>query len=125
METKLPELINSLPHPDRFNLSKHWKASDGWRGHEVYDFAIAGANDTGTAPDSPCPSPVATRELKGVKQMLHKAGISYRETSGQSSNIFMVSRFILVKPVDYIKALELFDEYYVTAKNETQLLYKA
>lgn len=81
--------------------------TDGWRGYEEPVNAIAGANDTGTWDDSPCPSHVADAELKKVKILLAKNHIKFVTMTTRSSNVFCVHRYILVAPEDRDRALEL------------------
>lgn len=85
--------------------------TDGWRGYEQPINAVAGANDTGEASDSPCPSTVCERELSGFKKLLRKNGIKFKTTVNRSSNVFCVHRYVLVAPEDREKALELADQY--------------
>jgi hypothetical protein len=78
---------------------------DAWRGYRIPQYAVAGASDTGTAPDSPCPSGAVAKELiRFGKECLHTLGIKYRTVWGVSSNCFCSKRWITVKKTDFDKA---------------------
>lgn len=106
---------------NKISLKKKWVATSGWRGYEVPVNSIAGANDTGSYPDSPCPSRVCKKEIGDVKNILRKAGIRHKTTFCQSSNVFCISRHICVAPEDRDKAIELTREY--IDNNETDLIW--
>lgn len=106
-----------------FSTKKRWVSSDGWRGYEEPLYYVAGANDTGTYSDSPCHSDVATKELNEVKSLLRKSKIKYREIYLKSSNVFCAHRYIIVTPAQFELAKDIVNEYYVTAKSNTRLLY--
>lgn len=104
-----------------FSTKKEWIATDGWRGGYFPLYYVAGANDTGMWSDSPCRSDIAKAELEGVRKHLRKNGISTRLMCCQSSNVFMMRRFVIVKPQDLDRALALVSEY--MDATETTLLY--
>ena len=87
-------------------------STDGWRGYIQPINAVAGANDTGTSSDSPCPSHVCEKEIKEYRTILRKNKIQSRTMSCQSSNVFCVHMYVLVHPDDRDKALELAKEYH-------------
>jgi hypothetical protein len=95
--------------------------TSGWRGYEEPINAVAGVNDTGTAPDSPCPSDVATRELSEYTRRLRKEGIRYRTMWCGTSNIFCNSKYVLTAPEHQARAKEIARE----MASETTLLYPA
>jgi len=104
---------------DMWITGKTWVSTDGWRGYEEPAYAVCGANDTGMWSDSPCPTTVCERELAMAAQALSSAGIKYKHTSGQSSNVFCVHRYLVVKPKDVQVAAELIKP----LLPETRLLY--
>lgn len=81
--------------------------------------ACAGANDTGSYPDSPCPSKTAKDELKRFTSRLKAEGIPYRSLITRSSNVFCVHRYILTTPEHRPRAAEIAQE----MQHETRLLY--
>jgi len=106
---------------EKFVMKKQWVSTDAWRGGYFPFYYVAGANDTGTWDDSPCRSEVATSELKQVREHLKRNGVSSRAMVCQSSNIFMVRRFIVVKPSDFDRAKSLVQQF--MENNPTSLLY--
>ena len=86
-------------------------STDGWRGYVQPINAVAGANDTGTSSDSPCPSHVCEKEIKEYRTILRKNKIQSRTMACQSSNAFCVRVYVLVHPDDRDKALELAKEH--------------
>lgn len=119
--------VNDAPMPaidtdkagKTFDLSKSWVASDGWRGYEQPTFAIAGANDTGTWDDSPCPSHIANEELNALKKALGK--IPTKDVVCETSNVFCIHRYLVVPPFYIEQAKAVVREH--LASIETQLLY--
>lgn len=102
-------------------IKTKWVSTSAWRGYEQPIFAVAGANDTGTWSDSPCPSNVGEKELAGFRKLLRKAKIKYKETTCPSSNVFCVHRYIVVSEADHPAALVLAEQY--LSENETKLFY--
>jgi hypothetical protein len=98
-----------------------WVSYDGWRGANVPTFAVAGANDTGTWDDSPCPTPVANKELSELASYLLSQGVPTKEMVCTGSNVFCAHRYLITYPRDTEYARVLVDSY--LQKNETQLLY--
>lgn len=105
------------------SAKKRWVSTDAWRGYEEPVNAVAGANDTGTWGDSPCPSDVCTKELEGFKAILRKQKIRFHEITTQSSNVFCVHRYILTHPEDRERAKELAREY--EKRDGIDLFYEA
>ncbi len=105
----------------KISLKTKWVKTDGWRGYSEPINAAAGANDTGTWSDSPCPSGIATKELGTVKKALRKEGIKFRETACRSSNVFCIHRYIVVPAENVERAKEITKE----LLPGTRLLYVA
>ena len=96
-----------------------WVSTSGWRGHSEPINAVAGANNTGSWDDSPCPSHICEREIKEYRAMLRKNKIASRLKVCQTSNVFCAHVYVLVHPDDKEKALELAKEH----QNDTILFY--
>jgi hypothetical protein len=105
-----------------FIRSKKWVATDGWRGYFQPVYAVAGANDTGTWSDSPCPSHVATKELQGISSALKAAKVPTKEMICETTNVFCIHRYLIVPPPFLEKAKKIVDVY--VDEVPTQLLYK-
>ncbi len=95
--------------------------SDGWRGYEYPEYAIAGANDTGMWSDSPCRTEVAEKELNEVTELLRAQQIPVKKITCQTSNVFCVHHYIVPMVKDVEKAKEVVKTYIET--NSTQLIY--
>lgn len=96
---------------------RRYNRIDGWRGYMVPACAIVGASDTGTAPDSPCPTPDVKAELARFgKEVLHPLGIKYRTRDGGSSNVFCGKRWICVNKASFgvaaLAALKWLEEHH-------------
>lgn len=106
------------------STKKKWVNQDGWRGYYEPLFFVAGCNDTGGWDDSPCPSNVATAELKLVRQLLKQNKIKYREMVCETSNVFCAHRYLVVSEADFDNARKIINaEYDDHLKAETRLLY--
>jgi hypothetical protein len=101
------------------STKKVWKSTSGWRGQEQFINAVAGANDTGSFEDSPCPSSLRKKEIGEFCKMLKQSGIRYVTAWGKSSNCFMSVRYVLVAPEDHERAYEIAKEH----EKETRLFY--
>lgn len=123
MKKPTPKGGAPTPVPAKFDMSTYYVRTDGWRGYSEPIYAVAGANDTGTHGDSPCPSDVCEAELLAVIELLKKAGIKYRATACESSNVFCVHRYVVTLPADAPAAREIVKNY--LAENSTTLLYVA
>ncbi len=88
-----------------------WHSTDGWRGHEVPAYAVAGSSDTGMWSDSPAPSDQVAKELRDLKDHLLQQGIGVRSVTTRRSNVFMVKRWLVVSKTQYRKAIRLVDAY--------------
>lgn len=80
----------------KISLKKVWVRTDAWRGYYQPLNAVAGANDTGSWPDSPCPSSVRKAELKMAADVLRAAGIHYKTVYERSSNVFCTHVYLVV-----------------------------
>ena len=96
-----------------------WVNTGGWTGYGSFENAVAGATDTGTWDDSPCPTPVRKREIGMAKTALRKAKIPHVTAWAQTSNCFSVKQHVLVAPGDRERAIELLKP----LVGETQLLW--
>jgi len=96
---------------DLIDMTMGYVRTDGWRGYSQPKFAVAGANDTGSWEDSPCPSDVRERELKGFTAILKKNGIGYETKVCETSNVFCVHVYIVVSEADHPKAWQLAKDY--------------
>lgn len=70
---------------------------DGWRGYSIPILAVAGASDTGGWSDSPCPSSSVEEELKDLQNVYKKHGIYSYLAYTQSSNVFCLKRWVVVR----------------------------
>jgi len=93
--------------------------TDGWRGYEQPKFAVCGANNTGGWSDSPCPENVCISELDKAKQVLINNNIPYTFKWCETSNVFCIHGYILVKGRKRERAKELIQP----LVNDTRLLY--
>lgn len=92
--------VGTLQNPQR-----RYNKIDGWRGYWVPALAVAGSSDTGSYPDSPCPSSEVNKELTRIrKEVLLPLGIKSRSRIGNSSNLFCVKRWLVVSKQDFQKA---------------------
>lgn len=118
---------NPAPYVDEEQSSKVWDKSTGWvtsggyRGYEEPVYAVCGANDTGMWEDSPCKSNVAEAELKEAKEALKKAGIPTKLMTCETSNVFCVHHYLIVRPIDKAKADKVMESH--LENNDTELLY--
>ena len=101
------------------STKSEWIRTDGWRGYLQPLNAVAGANNTGSWDDSPCPSHICEREIKEYRSILRQNKIRSRLKVCQTSNVFCVHVYVLVHPDDKERALELAKEH----QNNTRLFY--
>ena len=113
--------IDTTKAGDVFDTSTKYIHSDGWRGYSEPQYAVCGANDTGTQSDSPCNSNVCKGELDAVTELLQKNGIGVKLVTCQSSNVFCVHHYLVPKVKDFDRAKVLVGEHIATV--ETRLLY--
>lgn len=96
-----------------------WISTISWDGYVQPINAVAGAKNTGSWDDSPCPSHICEKEIKEFRAILRKNKIASRLKVCQTSNVFCVHVYVLVHPDDKEKALELAEEH----KKNTTLFY--
>lgn len=102
-----------------------WHSIDAWRGYSIPDNAVLGASDTGMWEDSPCPSDRVDSELNDFQNFLKKNGIESVKKTTQSSNVFMVKRWVVVSKWDYKKAKKIAENYLKEKKDETRFIHDA
>lgn len=99
---------------------------DGWRGYRIPGPAIAGASDTGTSSDSPCPSGDVKAEIQRFqRECLRPAGIHSRQRFGESSNVFCGKRWVYVVEADFPKAARLALDWIATNDRSLRYLHGA
>jgi hypothetical protein len=96
---------------------------DSWRGFWMPDGAIAGASDTGTWSDSPCPTPQVKAELRAFAKYIRSRGIPCRMRIGVSSNIFCAKRYVVVAKADYERALPIAREWLELNRHQTRFIH--
>lgn len=79
---------------------------DGWRGYSIPTLALYGASDCGTWSDSPAPSSSVLAELESMRSTLRSLGFKTRLAWTESSNAFMIKRWILIQGKDIERAIE-------------------
>ena len=103
----------------KFNLKNRYVKTDGWRGYSQPINAIAGANNTGSWSDSPCPESVCLNELDQVKKILMTKNIPYKLVWCESSNVFCIHGYIVTLNKDKKRAKKLIQH----LPEQTRLLY--
>jgi hypothetical protein len=99
---------------------------DGWRGYRIPGPAVAGASDTGTWSDSPCPSHEVKAEIRRFqREVLQPAGIKSRTRFGGSSNLFCGKRWVCVDAKDWHRANELAKTWLKANKYTTRFIHDA
>ena len=105
--------------------SRHHRI-DGWRGFWIPGLAVAGSSDTGTAPDSPCPTPQVKAEIRRLqRECLRPAGIKSCTRFGTSSNVFCGKRWLCVSAPDFQRATELASAWLAEHRRDTQFIHEA
>ncbi len=115
----VPPVIDESKVGKAFDLSRKYVKTDGWRGYEEPNFAVCGANDTGSWSDSPCPSHISESELAGAKKALN--GIPSKLITCETSNVFCVHHYLIVPPAYFAEAKNKVRDF--IDNNETRLLY--
>jgi hypothetical protein len=118
-----PPVVDAANVGKAFDFSTTYTRTDGWRGYTSFNFAVAGANDTGMWSDSPCRSDVADKELKSIEAALKSAGIPSKRRTGETSNVFCVHHYVIVPPAYFEQAKQVVADF--LEAESTQLLYKA
>jgi hypothetical protein len=99
---------------------------DGWRGYWIPQYAVAGASDTGMAPDSPARSDESRAEIERVRaEVLRPARIRSRVRFGTTSNVFAGKRWLTVAGRDYERALPLVTDWLEANRTTTRLIHDA
>lgn len=80
--------------------------TDGWRGYSIPILALYGASDCGTWSDSPAPSGSVLAELESMRSTFRSLGFKTRLAWTESSNIFMIKRWILIQGRDIERAIK-------------------
>ena len=107
-------------------IAKRYHRIDGWRGYWIPGTAIAGASDTGSWDDSPCPSDAVKAEIRRFqRECLRPAGIKSRQRTGGSSNVFCGKRWICVAPEDFERAFKLANDWLAEHNRDTRYIHDA
>jgi hypothetical protein len=104
---------------------KKWINTGGYRGYDQSAYAVAGSSYTGNLEDSPCPSYKVHSELKDFQEYLNQKGIKSKIKNTQSSNAFMMKRWVVVEPEKFGEAQRLAKEYIKSNKEKTQFIHDA
>lgn len=111
--------ITMIPMNEKISMKTKVVQIDGWRSRLEPINAICGVNDTGNYSDSPCPTSVGRSEIKMVIERLRKERIQYRSIWLNTSNVFCVAQYIVVKESERERAIDLIRDLIP----ETRLLY--
>lgn len=107
-------------------IPKRYRRLDAWRGYPIPGPAVAGASDTGTASDSPCPTPQVKREIRELQRWLNTMGIKTRTRYGPSSNVFCGKRWLcVVDAKQHAKAMELAGQWLEDNRRNTNYIHDA
>ena len=107
-------------------IPRRFHKIDGWRGFWIPGTAVAGASDTGTWSDSPCPTPKVKAEIRRVqREVLRPAGIPSKTRFGTSSNVFCGKRWVCVSAADFPRAKALVDAWLEANKYGTYFIHNA
>lgn len=100
-----------------------WIKTDDWRGYEQSANAVIGSSDTGMWSDSPARSDEVAKELQAFQSELNKAGIESEIKTTQSSNAFMVKRWVVVPAWEHKKAMKIANDYLKKKEGKLQYLH--
>lgn len=107
-------------------MKSRYHRIDNWRGYRIPGSAVAGASDTGTWWDSPCPSDKVVEEIRRLqRECLRPAGIKSRQRGGGSSNCFCGKRWVCVAERDWNKAAALVQQWLDDNDRSLQFLHSA
>lgn len=110
----------TIPKRNRYHRS------DGWRGYMIPRMAVAGANDTGTWDDSPCPSPEVKAEIRRFqREVLQPLGIKSKTRYGMSSNVFCGKRWVCVHESQFAAAAAATLKWMEAHRYDTHYIYDA
>lgn len=105
------------------------KGRDGWGrdSYEIPQYAVVGASDTGTYPDSPAHSVKVEAELERFRADLasDKQIGSEIDQYTNSGNVFMVKRWVTVAEEDFAAAAEYALEWLKQHKGDTTWIHDA
>lgn len=111
--------MNACPIPARY-------ARSGYRGYRIPGRAIVGASDTGTWPDSPCPTPRVKAEIRRFqRECLAPLGIRSHTRLGATSNLFCGKRWLCVAAKDWLRAATLAQDWLAANKFSTDFVHDA
>jgi hypothetical protein len=107
-------------------MKSRYHKLDNWRGYRIPGLAVAGASDTGTWSDSPCPSDKVAKEIRRLqRECLRPAGIKSRQRAGGSSNCFCGKRWVCVSQSDWPQAAPLAQKWLDDNDQSLQFLHSA
>lgn len=107
-------------------IPRRYHRISGWRGYWIPGPAVAGASDTGTWSDSPCPTPLVQAEIRRFqRECLRPAGIKSRTRFGGSSNVFCGKRWVCVSAEDWLRAKDLADAWLQNNESTTRFIHNA
>lgn len=107
-------------------LAPRYYRVDGVRGFWIPGNAVAGASDTGMAPDSPCPSnKVKAESQRFQRECLQPAGIKSHIVLGASSNVFCSKCWVCVSEEDHPRAMELAEKWFADNRHSTDYIHDA
>lgn len=100
--------------------------TDGWRGYSIPAGAVIGSSDTGNWDDSPAPTEKVLKEIgRFRREVLRPAGIVSRLKWSQSSNVFMVKRWLVVSATDFDRAAQLAVDWLAKHSRDTDYVHAA
>jgi len=107
-------------------IPRRYHRIDGWRGFWIPGPAVAGASDTGTWSDSPCPSDKVKAEIRRLqRECLSPAGIKSRTIGGGSSNAFCGKHWVTVAFQDFCRAQTLAEAWLDANRFNTNFIHSA
>jgi len=107
-------------------IPSRYRRLDAHRGYSIPGPAIAGASDTGTDSDSPCPTPRVKHEIRELQRWLKTVGITTRTRYGGSSNIFCGKRWLcVVDGKQHAKAMMLANQWLEDNRRNTHYIHDA
>ena len=114
------------PEGKIFPTKARYHRIDGWRGYPIPRFAVLGANDTGMAYDSPCPSDSVKAEIPRFRnEALKPLKIRSRVVWGETSNVFCGIRWVVVNSTDFAKAAQATVDWNDATREQTKYVYTA
>ena len=114
-----------MARPTSMRRKARYHEIDEWRGYRIPPGAVAGASDCGEWYDSPCPSHAVKVELNLLKSHLRHHGLHPRDGNSDSSNMFMVKRWIVVRSDEFSQAARLTLQWLEENKETTRYVHGA